>query len=48
MKKTNLDRLAISWALEGSRTADFIENRIREALGQKESVATGNVELVFP
>jgi hypothetical protein len=41
-------KVTIADTLEGSRVADFVENRIREALGQKESSTTDEMELVIP
>jgi len=40
-------KITIADTLEGSRVADFVEKRIREALGQNESSSTDNVELVI-
>jgi len=40
-------KITIADTLEGSRVADFVEKRIREALGQNESSSTDNVELII-
>jgi hypothetical protein len=41
-------KVTIADTLEGSRLADFIEQRIREALDQKQSHPTDDIELVIP
>ena len=41
-------KITIADTLVGSRLTDFIEKRIRKAIGQKKSSTTDDAELVIP